>query len=200
MRQTRAVLAAALVCAAGCQHDLALRPGNDRNGYVSDIGDADRFIIVSDTRRVSLQFLPPPVGEYISSDTVFFYLSIPLHPLRGIEFDNPGLGLGWSNRAMAFTRVFDPAPGYSPAYAWPAESAEGAVTDWSPLRARTSADPAGLESTSVDPRYADYAAVLREDVYRSNSARGAGRLASTGAESASVGSSVAVQPQRSDDD
>ncbi len=168
MRQIRAVLAAAMMlCAAGCQHDLALRAVDSNDTYVTTIRDVEALVIESDTRRVSLEFSPPPVDDAIDSDMVFAYLSLPLHPVRGIEFDNPGFGVGWSNTAMTFARVIEPFSRKQSVGAWDgdffAEMLVDVPAELPKRRAATSTQEAG----PVDPRFVEYAAALRELVYAS---------------------------------
>jgi len=176
MRQTRAVLAVALVCAAGCQHDPALRAADTDGAYRSYARERDRLRIVSDTLRVSLESTSASLNQDIENDMVFVYLSLPLHPIRGIEFDNPGIGVGYANTAMSFANVFEPFNGRSYSRTWTDETLGASMVEWPPVRA-----PRKVASSDmgVEPEYAVYADALRDEVYRTHPATGDDVMART---------------------
>ncbi len=186
MRQARTLLAAALLCAAGCQSDLALRPVDERIAYARSLRDADGVVIVSDTRHVVLDFESPPVDDDIEGDMVFAYLSIPLHPVQGFQWNNPSIGGGWSNMAMSFTGVFQPLEFLRSAHGWEYFTGNDSLTKWLADHPQLPMSAPRLDVEPVDPRFAEYAAAAWDDVYQ----RGA-PVAEVLAQSASTSSAAA---------
>lgn len=160
MRCVRAMSAlVALLGLAACQSDLEMRSIDRRGAYSASVWDTEGFAFESDTRRVMLEFERPPVGHIVDSDTYIGYISVPVHPKRGLIFTEPSFGVGWSDVAMSFGGIFDPFPK-------PLPSANAIL----PLDEFDEDDELsrgiGQSWPVVDPRYQAYAELLREHLYR----------------------------------
>jgi len=166
MGPTRGIWLCALLCAAGCQTtEGGLRAVDENNAYAASLWQAEGFVIKGDTRRVSLDFQPPPLRKDMDSDTYFMYLSLPLHPLNGIEFHNPSVGVGWSDMAMQFTNVFTPFPASEP-NPYRRTLKRGEIVFEEPVDWQSPPTSSHeLELGPVDVRHAAYAAALRDEMY-----------------------------------
>jgi hypothetical protein len=165
MRYAHALLAlAALLGVAGCQSDLEMRNLNRNGAYAASVWETEGFSFESDTRMVILDFQQPPIGHIVDSDTYIGYISIPLHPKRGLLFTNPSFGVGWSDVGMSVGGIFDPTPDKLPhgrrvKIVTPEPEDDDIMN--ATIRARTA-----LHEMEVDPRYLEYAQSLRESLYR----------------------------------
>ncbi len=162
MRYARAVLTfVALLGVSACQSDLEMRSIDRRGGYSASVWNTEGFAFESDTRRVMLEFQRPPVGHVVDSDTYIGYISVPVHPRRGLVFTDPSFGVGWSDVAMSFGGIFDP---------FPKPLQNGQVVAVMPLEEFREDDELssgiGKSWPVVDPRYQAYADLLRDHVYR----------------------------------
>jgi hypothetical protein len=163
MRQARTALAAVLLCAAGCQSDIALRRVDpDRSARESD----KDLIIMSDTRRVTLDFTTPPVNDSIDDDMIFAYLSLPLHPLNGVEFNRFSVGAGWQNTAMSFSGLVDPSDIIPAIQAWRHFDPNASLLDVPGANPPYVMREPSPDMNEVDPRYPEYSAALMDAALR----------------------------------
>ena len=157
MRQVHAALIAALLCAAGCQSDVDLRPADKQHVYGAA---SDDLLLLSDTRRVTIDFRTPPVNKDIDSDTVFVYLSLPLHPINGPEFNNISLGGGWQDAAMSFNGLFQPFPKHLAYWDPKGLDPNASLVEWPEGTGLHRPAEPSPDMNKVDERYAEYAAAL----------------------------------------
>jgi len=158
MRYAPALMAlAALLGVAGCQSNLDMRNLNRHGAYAQTVWETEGFAFESDTRLVVLDFHEPPLGHIVDSDTYIAYISIPLHPEDGLQFNNPSFGVGWSDVGMSFAGIFDPTPDPLP-YGRRVKVAPNDLLDYE-------GSGVGPYLTPVDPRYQAYAEALRESMY-----------------------------------
>lgn len=162
MRCARALLlAAALLGVAGCQTDMEMRHLNRTGAYAASVWDTEGLAWESDTRRVTLDFERPPVGHIVDSDTYIAYISVPVHPKRGLIFTDPSFGVGWSDVAMSVGGIFELTPGKLPY-----DKRVKVVPDDIIIDMEKYSNGIGDNWSPVDPRYEAYAKLLREHLYR----------------------------------
>ncbi len=156
------LLSVALLGVAGCQTDMQIRNLNRNGAYAENMWRTEGFSFEYDTRQVVLNFDRPPVEDVVDSDTYIAYISIPLHPIHGLQFNNPSFGVGWSDVSMSFSGIFDPTPDKIPYGQRVKVVPDDIFENTGEIEEITSGRG---EWTAVDPRYQAYAETLRESLY-----------------------------------
>jgi hypothetical protein len=155
---------AALLTAAGCQHELGSRspglsswsdPKQDFNGF-----------LLGDTRQVTLNFEPPPVKHDMDHDMVFGYMSVPVHN-GSLALRTPSFGIGYSNTAMTFSKLVVTAKGdTTPLWGEPKpENSLVMLPAWRPYPDRPR-ERVTVREPKVEARFAAYAASIRAEATR----------------------------------
>lgn len=165
MRYVQAgLLSVALLGVAGCQTDMQIRNLNKNGAYAENMWRTEGFSFESDTRQVILNFDRPPVEDVVDSDTYIAYISIPLHPIHGLQFNNPSFGVGWSDVSMSFSGIFDPTPEKIPYGQRVRVVPDDIFENTGEIEEITTGE--GRDWSMVDPRYQAYAAALRDHLYQ----------------------------------
>ncbi len=102
-----AVLALCAV-SAGCQSGNKSLAGV---GFEQRSAKEPQVLFESDRRDIIMHFTESRMNGLVDDDSFVAYMSVPLDPVSGPQFDEPGFAVGWGNSAVALSRLFDGANG-----------------------------------------------------------------------------------------
>lgn len=108
-RASRSCLAAVsltFLALSGCQSGVGVA-NLDRISYAPQLYDARGLLFETDRRYVVMQFTQSPMDGVVDSDSYIGYVSLPVRDGWRLDFDDPGLAVGWSNLAIVFSDMFD---------------------------------------------------------------------------------------------